>query len=246
MAASLAASSGDLSVQEISDDEEIEKANAVFQASRQAFREEEKRKRETVNSKPTSNSAALPIPPLTLSGTGQTKDVSKLITSEKTSTRLSPVPRSAAGGLLGDRAQMERERLARQAARAAQIGGSNGITAEPRVVHIPGPKTSTDGSRIATVSDWNQPQNGAGPSTGFSNGATKVASQSSKSTSHARHPLQSAGPFPSDEAGECYLDGEMRHTALTIGEPTSERTFSPDQVIGDVSHTYLSMSHVTD
>jgi hypothetical protein len=65
-----------------------------------------------------------------------------------------------------------------------------------------------------------------------------VAGPSSRTVGGASHrPLYSdSGVFPSDAAGEYYLDGEMRHTSLTLGSRNDERTFSPQQVYGPVSN----------
>ncbi|TXT13549.1 hypothetical protein VHUM_00916 [Vanrija humicola] len=55
----------------------------------------------------------------------------------------------------------------------------------------------------------------------------------------ANHPLQTASTPPSDAAGEYFLDGELRHVALTIGTSNSARTFSPRKVFGDPSQIRL-------
>nr|XP_031864193.1 uncharacterized protein CI109_000105 [Kwoniella shandongensis]KAA5531265.1 hypothetical protein CI109_000105 [Kwoniella shandongensis] len=162
------------------------------------------------------------------------------------SSTASPAPSDASatpsvlrlGGQMIDRAQLEKERRERQAARQAQQGGSqpastisNGFSA--------GPARVTGMSSIATSSN-------SSASTSTIKAASSSAARSGPSTSAQRpqasgitHPFQAPGPFPSDAAGEYYLDGEMRHTALTIGDPTSERTFSPKQVVG--KHSEISL-----
>jgi tyrosyl-DNA phosphodiesterase-1 len=79
----------------------------------------------------------------------------------------------------------------------------------------------------------------AGPSTAKTNNGMRPPPPRNTRPSH--HPLQSSGPFPSDAAGEYYLDGEMRHNALSIGNPTSAPTFSPQQVVGKVNHHATQM-----
>lgn len=211
MAASLAAPGESVAAQEsTSDDEErINAANAEFQASREAFREEERRRRaDRIKVAPVASATpetSLPTPP------------------PSTTT---PVPATTANGpskqplfnrpyvdsaKLSDRAQMEQERLARQAARNAQLSGSN-----------PAGSSSTQGVSTSQVTPL---QASAGPSR-----ATCSTSQSSA----PRHPLQAPGPFPSDAAGEYYPDGELRNSTLTIGQETSERTFDARDVIGRV------------
>jgi tyrosyl-DNA phosphodiesterase-1 len=74
----------------------------------------------------------------------------------------------------------------------------------------------------------------AGPSTAKASNGMRPPPPRNTRPSH--HPLQSSGPFPSDAAGEYYLDGEMRHNALSIGNPTSEPTFSSKQVVGKASY----------
>lgn len=131
--------------------------------------------------------------------------------------------------VLSGRAQMEQERIARQKAREAQ----NGIKpATSSMSHIK-PALPTGNARIATMSDLSSRNAEAGPS---SNGAPRPVNRIQPPPSRPTyHPLQSPGPFPTDAAGEYYLDGEMRHNALTIGRSSTAPTFSPKQIVGKVS-----------
>lgn len=97
-----------------------------------------------------------------------------------------------------DRAQLEKERLARQAARSGHAS-----------THTPSASTS-DTVNVKRAS----------------------ATASKRDTGH---PLQSSGPSPRDAAGEYYLDGELRHTKLRIGEASSDRTFTAQDVFESVS-----------
>lgn len=129
------------------------------------------------------------------------------------------LPISAASGVLGDRAAMEKERLERQAARLASTTKGYSVVKMPAP---PTPRPSRSGG-ITTLGDLaNRSGNGH-------------ASSSSQSIRQSAHPVQSPGPFPSDAAGEYYLDGETRHSALTIGNDATEPTFGPADVIGRVS-----------
>ncbi|WWD04867.1 hypothetical protein V865_002938 [Kwoniella europaea PYCC6329] len=153
-----------------------------------------------------------------------TSTTSTLVAAPSIETAKAPVLKI--GGQVIDRAQLERERRERQAARQAALSGtSTPTTATP----TPTPAhTSTAGpSRIAGMSSITSSVSSAGPS-------TPRASQSS-----SIHPLQSSGPFPSDAAGEYYPNGELRHVALKIGNPTTERTFSPAQIVGN--HSQISL-----
>lgn len=172
-------------------DAEIERANARYQASREASRERQRREREQ---KRKGSGDSVSQPP-----------------SKAASSAGTPAPEVASAPSVGlsalgiDRAQLERERLARQAKRS-QSGSS-------------------------------QPE--AGPSQPKQPRSSNPGNPGSHTTSARlpNHPLQSKGPFPTDAAGEYYLDGELRHVALQIGNPTTERTFSPQNVFGKVSST---------
>lgn len=137
------------------------------------------------------------------------------------------LPAAVLPTVLSGRAQMEAERIARQKAREA-AGPTSGTTSTASS-RLP---TQTS-SRVATMSDLTT-RNDAGPSTAPSSSKANGSGQPRRPATH--HPLQSPGPFPSDAAGEYYLDGELRHVALTIGQPSQARTFSPQQVVGTVSH----------
>jgi tyrosyl-DNA phosphodiesterase-1 len=169
-----------------------------------------------------------------LSGPGNTSgstDTSVAIaTPAETAPTLPPV--------LSGRAQMEQERIARQTAREGQTSNSQPSASTTSDVK-PTPST---GSRIATMADLSRNAE-AGPSSN-----TSRATNGSKSTTRppTYHPLQSTGPFPTDAAGEYYLDGEMRHNALTIGRNTSAPTFSPQQIVGKVSCQSLFIVGDTD
>jgi len=130
--------------------------------------------------------------------------------------------------VLSGRAQMEQERIARQKAREAQ----DGVKPAPSSSNV---KTTLPSSnpRIATMSDLSSRNAEAGPS---SNGAPRPVNKiQPPPTKPTYHPLQSPGPFPTDAAGEYYLDGEMRHNALIIGRSSTAPTFSPKQIVGKVS-----------
>jgi tyrosyl-DNA phosphodiesterase-1 len=211
MAASLAAPGEPIAAHETtSDDEErINAANAEYQASREAFREEERRRRaERIKVPPVASATpetALPTPP-----PSTTAPTSVATSSDPSEQPLFNRP-YVDSAKLSDRAQMEQERLARQAARNAQPSGSN-----------PAVSSSTKG---ASTSQAIPLQASAGPS--------RATGSHSQSTA-PRHPLQAPGPFPSDAAGEYYPDGELRNSTLTIGQETSERTFDARDVIGRV------------
>lgn len=110
-----------------------------------------------------------------------------------------------------DRAQMNKERLQRQAAREkseAEQSRREGIsTFEQATRRLPQ-------ARKAASAQW-PPPTGA-------------------------HPFQGTAPFPRDAAGEYYLEGELRHTGNMwasegpIGN-IRQPTFSLTHVVGDVS-----------
>lgn len=219
------------------DEEEIELANKAYQASRQAYREEELKRRQAAV--PTLSTA----PTTVLSGTdnratrpSSAKDFPVPPTIPRppsaASASADPVPRLQAGGILGDRARMEQERLARQAARLGAAGGTSSATPASSVNSASKPP-EVGSSRVATLGDYRTDV--ANPSGSVYPGQSTVAESRSQRPHSSTHPLQSPGPFPTDVAGEYYLEGEMRHTAMSIGTPSTDRTFSPEQVIGDVS-----------
>jgi tyrosyl-DNA phosphodiesterase-1 len=160
-----------------------------------------------------------------LSAPGNTSGSTDTSISTKIATPAEPTP--TLPPVLSGRAQMEQERIARQKAREGQAGSSQPSASTTSNVK-PTPST---GSRIATMADISRNAE-AGPSSNTSR-ATNGSKPSPRPPTY--HPLQSTGPFPTDAAGEYYLDGEMRHNALTIGRNTSAPTFSPQQIVGKVS-----------
>ena len=227
IAASLASQRRPEAALEVFDDEDLTVADRTHkpslpmgQTNRSDRREEQKHTSSSIAAKVSGP----PTPPMT--STYVDKDL--------------PVDGSAQvpkpwSGLLGDRAQLEKERLARQATRAAQTSGVTGTTNA-----ISAQKGSTEAGKNA-VATSSRVVRVAGPAIS-SNGHSSVSKGANeigipKSTNH---PLQSSGLFPSDTAGEYYLDGEMRHTALTIGDSSKERTFSLAQVIGKVGCASVS------
>lgn len=214
-------------VEEVSDDEELHDANAAFVASREAYRQEEMKRRQAKRDKVSGPASAtipsLPTPPP--SAQAGAKNVPIPPPTAYTITRMGP------GAI--DRAQMEKERLARQAARAGQSGEKPANGGAPGISRASTSHTTTNSSSgVKSLTDLKaRESNGNLP--------TAAANRNDAGPSHAyrptEHPLQAAGPFPSDAAGEYYLDSELRHTAMSIGSPSKERTFSPQQVIGKVS-----------
>ena len=211
-------------------DDAIEIANREYQKQREADRERQRRERELKNgSRSGTNTPRAPGSPKQASG-------SQINGSTTATSSIRPVSRAAPGaaegvhvpsgnpslkpgGLAYDRAQMEKERLARQKARE-QPGSSAGQgegaarvarTATGTVTPIAGP------GRVTT---------NAGPSSSSASSSVNMPS--------GLHPFQRAGPFPTDAAGEYYLDGELRHTDLQICKPTSTPTFNLPSIIGKV------------
>ncbi|WVQ96684.1 hypothetical protein IAU59_003790 [Kwoniella sp. CBS 9459] len=151
------------------------------------------------------------------------------------------------GGQVIDRAQLEKERRERQAARQAAASGlssSSTPSATPTPTQTSSAPLKTSGpprdsgagaARIAGMSSI------ASSSSSTSNGRASGPSTSAHRTisSITPHPFQSTGAFPRDAAGEYYLDGELRHTALLIGDDSRERTFSPQDVVGNHSQIAL-------
>lgn len=132
---------------------------------------------------------------------------------------------------------MEQERLARQQARQNKAGAVAGPSRGASQASTP---TSTQGtsSRISTFSDLAK-RNGDEEATSAIASSSKAISSASKTSngSHSKrnvHPLQGDGPFPMDAAGQYYPDGELRHTALTIGDASDRPTFSPHDIVGKV------------
>ncbi|EIW73567.1 hypothetical protein TREMEDRAFT_70993 [Tremella mesenterica DSM 1558] len=146
------------------------------------------------------------------------------------------------GGATIDRAQLEKERLARQAARAAASADTSSAVGKPleaSLLSTPAAPTSTgaDSATDGRSKLQSLRGNGAGPS----NVTAKpvVVTSSSSEAPRSVHPYHQSGPLPRDAAGEYYLNGELRHSALTIGRPTTEPTFSLPQVIGKTSEIKL-------
>jgi len=219
------------------DEEEIELANKAYQASRQAYREEELKRRQTaVPASSTAPTTVLSSTDNRVTKPSPAKDVPvpPVMTHPPSlaSASADPVPRLQASGILGDRARMEQERLARQAARLGVAGGTSSATPAPSVKSTPKPPV-VGSSRVATLGDYRTDV--TKPSGSAYSGQSTVAALRAQRPHKSVHPLQSPGPFPTDVAGEYYLEGEMRHTAMSIGTPSTDRTFSPEQVIGDVS-----------
>jgi len=250
MAASLAAQQEAMFVHDVSDDEELSSAQVGYGASRNA----KPRNSHRGEWKADSSSAATRTPSLpTILATPS------VCAAEFHKSKPDVEPGS--GRLTGfsvDRVQLEQERLARQAARQsqAQMTKVDEKHSTPPILPVkPNTRPAENGRSSGLTSHLSRstqeasvapgpPANGSKRS---SNGVTHIAGPSREGDDGSRgstrrgvpdrttnHPLQSAEPFPVDEAGECYVDGEMRHTELTIGEPTTARTFSPSQVIGKV------------
>lgn len=238
----LAASMVDTKNEEVveeSEDEELEKANEAFQASREAFREEERRRREGN----VRNAVAGPSSSTTATAPSLVTDSTRPDRSSLTNASIAPpvpapaatsaatTPTTTARSLLGDRAQMEQERLARIAARQ---GAQSGPTAQPSA-RPPPANINTRPSHVATLGDYRGSD--IHPSRSAYTGQAVNGSSSSKGLNNPYHPLQSIRPFPNDAAGEYFLDGELRHTFVDpqlVGEP-KERTFTVQAVVGNVS-----------
>jgi tyrosyl-DNA phosphodiesterase-1 len=152
--------------------------------------------------------------------------------SKTTETKTEDAPQPVGlrlGGLQIDRAQMERDRIARQAARM-------GTSVKPEVS-----KPVESRNAVASSSKGASSSNAAS-----SYRAIPSSSKPSSSNGAGRtlppplprlkdHPIQSAGPFPRDAAGEYYVDGELRHVSLRIGRDSTAKIFSPRDVFGKVS-----------
>ena len=164
-----------------------------------------------------------------LSGPGNTSGSTDTSISTNTATPVETAP--TLPPVLSGRAQMEQERIARQKAREGQTGSSQ-PTASTTSKSITKPAPSTS-SKIATMADISRNAE-AGPSSNTARG-TNGSRPLTRPTVPNYHPLQSTGPFPTDDAGEYYLDGEMRHNALTIGRTSTAPTFSAEQIVGKVS-----------
>lgn len=182
-----------------SSDDAIDRANAEFQKQREADREAQRRARESRNATPTLAAS-------TPASDAVTPSVDKLSATPPVIkvAEIAKAPEKAVPNGLPSRAQMEAERLARQAARAGSFATSGA-----------GPSSSTTAAISAGPSSSTQPQ------------------RASSALARSAHPFRSSS-FPADDAGEYYPDGELRHSGLTIGDPTSDPTFSPEQVIGRV------------
>ncbi|WWC70762.1 uncharacterized protein I206_104713 [Kwoniella pini CBS 10737] len=223
----------------IVDDEEDEDLKRAIAMSQEEARAPKRRKREETPEEERKMLAEAMA--ASLAETGSTSAVSSTNPTESSSlstneqsevaksatpmqeTESVPTPGLRIGGQIIDRAQLERERRERQAARqAASTPASDTPTPNASSANT---RPQAGPSRIAGMSSISSGPT-AGPSTPRANSSPK-------------HPLQSEGSFPSDAAGEYYPYGELRHVALTIAEPTTERTFSPKQVIG--THSQISL-----
>lgn len=128
-----------------------------------------------------------------------------------------------------DRAQMERERLERQAARSQQSAeaGPSKLQA-PLKAETPSVPPATariiNGRRVSHTPPPAKGHSAAGPS------------RQASSARSTLHPFHEAGPARFDAAGRYFLDGEIRHTALSIGSRTEEPTFDPAEVFGEVGY----------
>ncbi|WVR06341.1 hypothetical protein IAU60_003372 [Kwoniella sp. DSM 27419] len=187
---------------------------------------------------PPSGPAARTKPPLVIQDDTHKRSASVMrvepasaSTSSAPSLDSAPAAVLKVGGQIVDRAQLERERRERQAARQAAAG-----------VGVAGPSTALsnhDRSGPARISGMTSVAKNSKPIHSESSSLAKPSSSVSFISSSSIHPLQSPVPFPSDAAGEYYPNGELRHTALVIGEPTTERTFSPKDVAG--KHSQISL-----
>ncbi|WVQ83069.1 hypothetical protein IAT38_005207 [Cryptococcus sp. DSM 104549] len=151
------------------------------------------------------------------------------------------------GGQTIDRAQMERERRERQAARAASAGQATkdvaGSSAAAGSGSKPSASSSGAGSKIASFSDLRHASSSLPPAPLAARPAMGPSSVSglraAPQSGAGSHPYQGSGPFPRDAAGEYYLDGELRHTGLDIGTRNSDPTFSIKEIIG--KHSEISL-----
>ena len=248
MAASLAQeaikNASDASHHEDSDDEDLAKANEAFQASRAAFREEETRRRLAIREASDLRSKPPPIH-IEQKSSSSRSDRAVLGSGAKSQPApLSPAPRAALQGILSDRAQMEKERLARQAQKQANLSATTSSNTKDSLSTPISPRTvvtpqRTEGAKVATLNDFRttalSPKRSAYPGRtveGITSGVHFAST--SRINFDPYHPLQSH-PSGRDAAGDYFLDGELRHTTMTIGTPSDAPTFSPEVVIGDVS-----------
>ena len=129
------------------------------------------------------------------------------------------------GSSIIDRAQLERERLERQAARAPPAATSVQV------------KPQAEGSRPQLNGATQRNINGRGISHPSMDNPNSSAGPSRISTTQRLHPFREADPGVSDAAGRYFLDGELRHAALSIGQPSEDKTFAPAEVLGKVKPT---------
>ncbi|KAK8858572.1 hypothetical protein IAR55_002801 [Kwoniella newhampshirensis] len=191
---------------------------------------------------PSTSSASSCRPP----AVGRSQSTLPIPTSTVPSATSSPAPSDLSatpsvlrlGGQMIDRAQLEKERRERQAAREAQSNGSNPSQQPAGAVPSAGPARFNGMSSIGVPSSSTASSSSGAASTSKSSGGNSNTAQKALSAG-VSHPFQASGPFPSDAAGQYYLEGEMRHTALTIGNPTMDRTFSPKQIVG--KHSEISL-----
>lgn len=209
-------------------DEAIEAANRDFQEKRAVDREKQRLEREARNGSRSGTTTPRALDPQggpSGAGTLAMPASRPTTASASTSSSSSNLPSGNAalkpGGLAFDRAQMEKERLARQKAREEAAPGSQ---AGPSTERVPRTVMGT----VTPIAGSNRASSSANSS------AILKGTTAASNGDFSLHPLQSPGPFPRDAAGEYYLDGELRHTELQICKPTSARTFSLPQVIGEV------------
>lgn len=211
------------SLSRLDSDDAIERANEEYRRKREADREQQRRERELKNGSKSGTATpklATPPPPangVASSSTTQTFGVKRTAPPAGGGTN-GPTGNAALkpGGLAYDRAQIERERLARQQAREQKSNGTGNKTAEAA------PPRTANGAVASS-------------STQFTSSGPSSNQTSFKAVPPSLHPLQGRGPFPKDAAGEYYPDGELRHSALTVVDPTSKPTFNLPDVIGKVS-----------
>ncbi|WVN85061.1 uncharacterized protein L203_100203 [Cryptococcus depauperatus CBS 7841] len=129
------------------------------------------------------------------------------------------------GGEIFNRAQLEKERLKRQADRSKAMNGELGTVYQDKMA----------------VTKLLQ-ANASGPSSNQLRAHTSIPRTNpndDNSKLPILHPFQREGQFPRDAAGEYYLDGEMRHTANKLVPASADPVFTPQQVIG--KHSEISL-----
>ncbi|KAK4689554.1 tyrosyl-DNA phosphodiesterase 1, partial [Tremellales sp. Uapishka_1] len=212
-------------VEDDSDDEELIASNAAYQASREASREAQRRKREV--SKTAGAATAAPDP--------------SIPAIEPKPDNMASSSTLKVGGKIIDRAQLEKERRERQAAREAKAGTPE-IPAKKLIpvtkIESSGLK-SPSGPKIKKFADLRNGSTTSGPSTSTSSSGLPTNGVNLSAPAPGGRPFYSSGRFPSDAAGEYYLDGELRHNDLSYGNASTDRTFSLPQIVGDKSQIAL-------